>query len=78
MNIAGVVSELKAERTRIDGAIRALEGLSSNGAATSKLPKQAITHTQKHGHLSAAGRKRISEMMKKQWAERRKKASARK
>jgi len=78
VNIAGVVSELKAERTRIDGAIRALEGLSSNGAATSKLPNQAITHSPKRGHLSAAGRKRLSEMMKKRWAERRKKASARK
>ena len=77
MNIAGIVSELKAERTRIDGAIRALEGLSSNGAATSKLPKQAITHSPKRGHLSAAGRKRLSEMMKKRWAERKKKSRPR-
>ena len=79
MNIAGLVSQLKAERTRIDGAIKALEGLSPNGAATIHAPKQArAAGAQKRGGLTAAGRKRLSELMKKRWAERRKKAAAKK
>jgi hypothetical protein len=79
VNISGIVSELKAERTRIDGAIKALEGLSTNGTASNHGPKQAkaaAAPSQKRGGLTAAGRKRLSEMMKKRWAERRKKASA--
>jgi hypothetical protein len=77
VNIAGIVSELKAERSRIDGAISALEGLSSNGAANTRTPKRAQVATmQKSGGLTAAGRKRLSELMKKRWAERRKKAGA--
>jgi hypothetical protein len=76
LNIVGVISELKVERNRIDQAIAALEGLSPNGATSKKLPKQATAHTQKRGHLSAQGRKRLSELMKKRWAERRKKAKA--
>jgi hypothetical protein len=78
LDIATMVSALKAQRTQIDGAIKILEGLSSNGATSSSAPKQTVTHNQKRGHLSAAGRKRLSDMMKKRWAERRKKASAKK
>ena len=75
MSIAEIVSELKAERTRIDRAISALEGLSENGSArlTDAAAKKDI---RRKGHLSAEGRKRISEMMKKRWAERRKKMAA--
>lgn len=79
MNIAGIVSELKAERTRIDRAITAIEGISPkpNGAASHYAPKQAKTAVaQKSGGLTAAGRKRLSELMKKRWAERRKKVAA--
>jgi hypothetical protein len=79
VNIAGIVSELKVERTRLNGAIKALEGLSSNGATGSTAPKQATAAVaQKRRGLTAAGRKRLSELMKKRWAERRKKASAKK
>jgi hypothetical protein len=77
VNITAIVSELKAERTRIERAIKALEGLSPNGAATSARPKQAkVAPAPKRGGLTAAGRKRLSELMKKRWAERRKKATA--
>ncbi len=77
MSIAAIVSELKAERTRIERAITALEGLSPNGAASNAAPKQAkAAPAQKRGGLTAAGRKRLSELMKKRWAERRKKATA--
>lgn len=77
MNIAGIVSELKTERTRIEQAITALEGLSPNGAASNSATKPAkAVGAHKRAGLTAAGRKRLSELMKKRWAERRKKASA--
>ena len=76
MNIAEIVSELKTERNRIDGAINALEGLSPNGAANNHAPKHVqAAGAQKSGGLTAAGRKRLSELMKKRWAERRKKVA---
>jgi hypothetical protein len=79
MDIATIVSALKAQRTQIDGAIKVLEGLSPNGTASNHAPKQAkAAGAQKRGGLTAAGRKRLSDMMKKRWAERRKKAAARK
>jgi hypothetical protein len=77
VNIAAIVSDLKSERTRIDRAITALEGMSANGTTSSHAPKQAKPAVaQKSGGLTAAGRKRLSELMKKRWAERRKKATA--
>ena len=76
MNITVIVSELKAERNRIDGAISALEGLSSNGAANQTPKRAQATVPQKSGGLTASGRKRLSELMKKRWAGRRKKAGA--
>jgi hypothetical protein len=81
VNLVGILSELKAERTRIDRAITAIEGISPkpNGSASNHAPKQAKADVaQKSGGLTAAGRKRLSELMKKRWAERRKKASAKK
>ena len=75
MNIEEIVSQLKAERNQIDHAIGVLEELSPNGA-TGAPQLQAKVGRQKRGGLTAAGRKRLSEMMKKRWAERRKKASA--
>jgi hypothetical protein len=81
VNIAGIVSELKAERTRIDRAITAIEGISPkpNGSASTHAPKQAkAAVAQKSRGLTAAGRRRLSELMKKRWAERRKKAASKK
>jgi hypothetical protein len=64
LDISAIVVQLKSERNRIDEAIKALDGGSANG-------NRAVA---RKGGMSAAGRKRISEMMKKRWAERRKKA----
>ena len=72
MTIDTIVAELKAERDRINHAIIALDGLSANGAATPR----AVTQPKKRGGMTAAGRKRISEMMKARWAARRKKAKS--
>lgn len=62
MDVSGIISQLKSERDRISQAIAALEG------AVSPRPQ---AQGQKRGKLSAAGRKRISEAMKKRWAARR-------
>ena len=78
MDIQTIVGDLKAERERIDRAISALEGLGtgqrrrgrpagSHNVATSKRPRR---------HMSAAARKRISEMMKQRWAERKRKSKS--
>jgi hypothetical protein len=73
------VSELKAERNRLDKAITALDGASTTSAPVAVANDATSTNSAKaprkrHG-LTAAGRKRLSMLMKKRWAERRKKAS---
>ncbi len=67
MNTSKILAELRAERARIDQAIRAIESLNVRSAgrraaaATSAKPRR-------RRRLSAAARKRLSEMMKKRWA----------
>ena len=59
-------------------AIAALEGTDvvRNGPGKSATPTLINRKGKKGSHLSAEGRKRLSEMMKKRWAERRKKGAA--
>ena len=76
MDTARLIRDLRAEKARIDRAIAALEALNGTGAR-SQSPQSAaptLQKTHKRGVMSAAGRKRISEMMKKRWAARRKAA----
>ena len=77
MDIAAIVSELKRERDRLNRAIAALEGTDvvRTGSAKSAAPTLVIRKAKKGRHLTAEGRKRLSEMMKKRWAERRKKST---
>jgi hypothetical protein len=67
MDIQTIVSDLKAERNRIDQAISALEGLTSTAPRRGRPPK-AITTGGNRRRMSAAARKRISEAMKQRWA----------
>ena len=74
MDIQTVLADLKRERARLDAAIEALQSLGSGQkrgpgrpAGSGKAQGKA-----KRRHMSAAARKRISEMMKKRWAERKK------
>ncbi|HZU21773.1 MAG TPA: hypothetical protein VE998_03010 [Terriglobales bacterium] len=69
MNTASIISHLKAERERISRAIIALEELGAPG------PGSAHAATRRHGsrHMSAEARKRISDAMRRRWAERKKK-----
>jgi hypothetical protein len=67
MDIQIIVSDLKAERNRIDEAISALEGLTSAALRRGRPPK-ATSSDGKHRQMSPAARKRISEAMKQRWA----------
>ena len=67
MDIGGVVAALKEQRTRIDHAVAALEGLSSP-ARRGRPPKAPSTRSRPRPRMSAAARKRISEAMKQRWA----------
>jgi hypothetical protein len=77
MDIQNIVAQLKGERERLDAAIAALEGSgprrrgrpAGSGAASSSTSSKPPRR-----HMSAAARKRISEMMKRRWAERKRKA----
>jgi hypothetical protein len=71
-----IVAELKRERDRLSLAIAALDGHSPQSAArTSAVPNRATRSKKKGDHLTPAGRKRLSDLMKKRWAARRKKGS---
>ena len=77
MDTQAIVKELKRERDRLNTAIAALEGAdlpptrrkSSPAANVPALPRK------KRSRLTPEGRKRLSDMMKKRWAEKRKKTS---
>ena len=67
MDIQTIVSDLKAERNRIDQAISALEGLTSTAPRRGRPPK-ATSAGGKRRRMSPAARKRISKAMKQRWA----------
>ena len=67
MDIQAIVSNLKDERSRIDQAISALEGLTSTAPRRGRPPKATTTGGNRR-RMSPAARKRISEAMKQRWA----------
>lgn len=71
MDIRKIVSELRSERTRLDRAIAALEGLSEPARRRGRPPKSktaAPAPSKKRRTMSAAARKRIAAAMRKRWA----------
>ena len=74
MDIHRILAELKTERDRIDQAIAAIGNIGTTTARRGRPPGTSNTKRQKH-KLSPEGRRRISEMMKKRWAEYRKRAA---
>lgn len=81
MNVSEIVNNLKQQRSRLDAAIQALEGVGGGSSAPTKRRGRppgstnkpaAITATpgaaKKPRTLSAAARKRIAEGMRKRWA----------
>ena len=80
MDIQKIVSELESERERIGRAIAALIESASSSIATWTSGKARKTSApgkrkKRRGGITPAGRKRLSEAMKKRWAERKKKRS---
>ena len=76
MDIQNILVDLKRERENIDRAIAALEGL---GSQTRRRGRPLGSHNapaakRPRRRMSAAARRRISEMMKLRWAERKKKS----
>jgi hypothetical protein len=57
-NILAILTQLRSERERLNQAIAALEGISSNGG--SSRPSKRV--------LSAKARRRIAAAQKKRWA----------
>ena len=82
MDFQQILSDLNHQRDRLDQAIAALEGLGSRMAGRRGRPPGAKSAKPapagKSGGITAAGRRRLSEMMKKRWAERKKKTVAKK
>lgn len=64
MDIQQIIGALEAEKERLDRAISILNSGSSNGRHKSPMFRR-------RRHLSVAAKRRISEAMKKRWAERR-------
>jgi len=76
LNIERIVADLKREERQLGRAIAALEGIDTSGARTKRsagAPRQAASKRKRRGGITPAGRRRLSEAMKKRWAERRKK-----
>ena len=75
MDTQEIVKELKAERARLDRAIVALDGANTTRAPGAR--QQPSSHgaraPRKRHRMTAAGRKRLSMLMKQRWAEKRKK-----
>src|ERR1700730_16750179 len=84
MEVQEIIAELKNETKRLNVAIAALEGLGSRQSTTKNHRSIAAANgvnirpspmgKQTSGRLTAEGRKRLSEAMKKRWAARRKSA----
>lgn len=72
MDIQQIVSALRDEKNRLEQAISALEG--GNGRRGRGLGNGR--RGKRRRRLSAAAKRRISEMMKKRWAERKRAAKA--
>lgn len=72
MDIERILSDLKKERDRLTRAIEALEGNRPSRAVRTSRKGQVSRRKRK---LTPEGRKRLSDMMKKRWAERRRKAA---
>jgi len=76
LDIDSIVEDLKKERDRVVKAIAALVGMrSATGKRRGRKPgaKSAGKTRRRRGGISKEGRRKLSELMKKRWAERRKK-----
>lgn len=75
MELRQIIEQLKTERARIDDAINALEQVGGKAARRGRGARQSGP-TRRKRRLTPEGRKRLSDMMKKRWAERKRRAKA--
>lgn len=76
MEVKQIVAELDREITRLTEARALLAGGGTTGRKRGRPPgKRNAVRSSRKGRLSAEGRKRISEALKRRWAERRKAAA---
>ena len=75
MDLDRIVSELKSERDRISRAISLLENESTKIVRKNAASSKMAASKKRRSGLTSAGRKRLSEAMKKRWADRKKKGS---
>ena len=73
LDIERIVADLKKERERIDRAIEALEKAGSPAGVGKRRSMGSTVSNKKKRGLTPAGRRRLSLMMKRRWAERRRK-----
>jgi len=76
LDIERIVAELEQERDRINQAIASLKGVNSSGSTRKSAARNGRSGGRQRGGMSAAARKRLSQTMKKRWAEKRKKAKS--
>jgi hypothetical protein len=69
LDLNSIITELKTERDKIGRAIDAL--LEDAKAAVSGTGRRAGASKRRRGGITAAGRRRLSQAMKRRWAERR-------
>ena len=71
MNLQQIVVELTAERAKLDSAIATIAGLNSTGRRRGR-PAGSTNAPKKRGRrrgLSAAGRRKLSRLLKQRWAQ---------
>ena len=69
MNIEQIVAELRAERERLDRAISALNGISTQ-PRRARPPKAGQKAARpKRGRMSAAARQKLSRLLQQRWAQ---------
>ena len=65
MDTKQILNQLQAERNRIERAIAAIKAIHSDGVSRTA---SVAGPKRRRSRMSAAGRKRLSELMKKRWA----------
>jgi hypothetical protein len=76
LDLEKIVGELERERDRLNQVIAVLKQRNSPASAKTAAGNGTGSVARRGRRLTAAGRKRLSELMKKRWAERRRKAKS--
>ena len=73
LDLQKIVSDLESERDRLSRAIAALEGIRGAITAPKGVASGVKRPRKRRGGITPEGRRRLSEAMKKRWAQPRKK-----